>query len=246
LSRAAGQDVNLPDPLTEEARRNHEEELLKKADQTGEPEDLERAIKTAIWRKDFEKARKLADSFKKDEVKAKFLEEINVEEALSLIERKELLEAERLAGKLGKPNNILKTYSALIKMAVAGKNKEQARAFAYEAVRRLKKFDVSTPTSYLISELALATASVDTGLALDLLDELVQSLNRRQPDSDSGEIGFNPQAFVQLSPANEERAQQTARNITDRLQRITALASVYDWKIKELLSSEKSRVKESG
>lgn len=245
LSRLAGLE-NLPDVATAEGQRSHEDDLLKKADETGAAEDVERAIKAAIWRKDFATARKLADSLKTDKNRARFAEEINVEEALSFIEKKNLFEAGILAAKLDRPNNSLRVYALLIKTAATNKNKEQARDFAYEAVKRLKKFDESTPAPYLISELTRSTASVDTALALDLLDEMVQSLNHRQVSSDRGEIGFDPQAFVELSPANEARVQQAARNIADRLQRIIALSFACDWRVKELTRSVKSGVDKSG
>lgn len=241
LSQAAGQDAKLSDTPVEELQRKNEENLLERADKTREADDLERAVKVAIWRKDFEKARKLADSFKIDETKAKFTEEINVEEALSLIESKDIFEAERVASKLNKPNNISKVYSSLIRSSVSSKNKQYARSLAYEVVRRLKKFNDSIHTPYLISELVLSTASVDATLAFELLDEMVQSLNRRRIDSENGDIGFNPIAFAKLTFMDEQRTQQTARNITDRLQRIMALSSIYRWKANELTRSEKSK-----
>jgi hypothetical protein len=239
VSRIEGIDNSLPEPVTMETRREQYKDLLKKASENPNQVDLPRAINVALSFRDFEAARKLADMLSNESAKARYAEEINLLEALSLVEKGEIVEAESIAQRLTKPTSISNSYSAMIERARLVKDNALASNLAYEAVKRLKKTeDVSSlPQAY--NRLIKATAPYDSTLAVEMLEEMVRAINLSNFDAADITLRFNPGVFAELAPANEVRARQAAENLTDRLRRISALVAVYRWKAKEVTRPEK-------
>lgn len=239
VSRIEGIDNSLPEPVTMETSREQYKDLLKKASDNPKQVDLPRAINVALSFKDFAEARKLADMLTNESAEARYVEEINLLEALSLVEKGEIVEAESLAQRLIKTTAISNSYSAMIERARLVKDSALASNLAYEAVKRLKKTeDVSSlPQAY--NRLIKATAPYDSTIAVEMLEEMVRAINHSNFDAADITLRFNPDVFADLAPANEVRVRQAADNLADRLRRISALAAVYRWKANEITRPEK-------
>ncbi len=239
VSRIEGADNSLPEPVTTETRREQYKDLLKKASDNPNQVDLPRAINEALSFKDFAGARKLADMLTNESAKSRYVEEINLLEALSLVEKGEIVEAESLAQRLTKPPSISNSYSAMIERARLVKDNALASNLAYEAVKRLKKTeDVSSlPQAY--NRLIKATAPYDSTLAVEMLEDMVRAINLNNFDATDITLRFNPGVFADLAQADEVRVRQAAESLTDRLRRISALVAVYRWKAKEITRPEK-------
>jgi hypothetical protein len=238
VSRNEGIDKSLPEPVTMEARREQYKDLLKRASDNPNQVDLPRVINEALSFKDFAGARKLADMLTNESAKARYDEEINLLEALSLAEKGEIVEAESLAQRLTKPTYISNSYSAMIERARLAKDNALASNLAYEAGKRLKKTeDVSSlPQAY--NRLIKATAPYDSTLAVEMLEDMVRAINLSNFDAADITLRFNPSVFADLAPANEVRVRQAAENLTDRLRRISSLVAIYRWKAKEITRPE--------
>jgi hypothetical protein len=238
VSRIEGIDNSLPEPVTMEARREQYKDLLKRASDNPNQVDLPRVINEALSFKDFAGARKLADMLTNESAKARYDEEINLLEALSLAEKGEIVEAESLAQRLTKPTYISNSYSAMIERARLVKDNALVSNLAYEAVKRLKKTeDVSSlPQAY--NRLIKATAPYDSTLAVEMLEDMVRAINLSNFDAADITLRFNPSVFADLAPANEVRVRQAAENLTDRLRRISSLVAIYRWKAKEITRPE--------
>lgn len=238
-SRINPNDSSLPEPATAESQRNADDAVMKKAEETRKPEDIERAIRTAARLKDFDKARELANLFQNEKRKKMAFNEINSEEAIELIKNDDLSEAEKLAVKIDEPKLVLKVYSLLIKAFDDNKDKSGAKDLAYEAVKRLKNFDDRILLPFNLSQLAKVTSKIDAELAFDLLNETVKAVNQKNFKVETGDIGFDKDVFRQLAKIDEERSRQTANILSDNLRKIVALSSIYEWKAKELVRKEK-------
>jgi hypothetical protein len=263
LSRTAGQDSALPTRKeAEEADKSGYEQHIKHA-LGGEQQD-ESLIYTAISRSDFDKARKLIAKLPDDSPKGQLSETVDAREALAFLAKGNAAGAEQLAGRLRNATFILQVYPPLVKACVALKDEGCPARLVYQAVRQLKRADMTplTPPAGIpasavpgnreldrvllsLSQLATQVASVNEPLALELLEEIVEAANRSELDTGQGRTGFDATVFKLLTAQNEPRARQAAAGFTDRLRQIVALASIDQAKAEELSkAAEGSKKKE--
>jgi hypothetical protein len=268
----AGQFLNLerltrldgtpaPKPLTEtseERGRKSYEDKVKLARKTKETIDLENAFRSALGYQDFAEARKLLDLMKEGATKKRLMEDLNVREAVHLAERGDTVGAERLARQLTSPQAILNAYPRIVRRMVKDKDAASASVMVSEAVRRLKRGELTPDEHYvpaelasmvgplidrssklprLLSELATEVAPVNNALALEILVELVEEANRAGVSTANGNMGFNMNVFQLLAARDETNVRQAAQSLKDRLQRISALAAIYRWKAETLAES---------
>jgi hypothetical protein len=85
-----------------------------------------------------------------------------------------------------------------------------------------------------LGKLAKAVVPVDSLLASEIVDEMVVRANAIQMDTTQGRTGFESDVFTKLTAKDEVRARSAAENFKARLQRIVALAAIYQWKAKQL------------
>jgi len=100
------------------------------------------------------------------------------------------------------------------------------------------------PVLLSLSKLAELISPVNEQLAWDVLNEVVQSANRSKLDTSQGHIGFEPNVFRRLSERDDARTYQVANELKDRLERIVALANIYQGlsdREKKASSSQKIR-----
>jgi hypothetical protein len=71
-------------------------------------------------------------------------------------------------------------------------------------------------------------------LAAEIVDDIVVRANSSQIDTTQGRTGIDTNLFKRLAAKDEVRARSAAENLKDRLQRIVAIAAIYQWKAKEL------------
>lgn len=255
LSRRAGDDASLPQISDSEARKDKYEKRIKDASNKDQPDDL--TINIAANRGDFDNARKLIEKLPDGARKAQLMEIVNKQEAISLANRGDLLEAERLAERLSRATSILQVYPIIISKCVAGKNQSCATALVYQAMKQLKRADVEpmvvsqevpTPVDsrknevvlLSLSRLAKAVAPINETLALEVLDETVTSANASDLSTEQGQLGLDIDTFKKLASKNETRVRQAANKLTDPLRQITALAAIYQWKAEGLAKTPRN------
>ena len=238
MSRTQGQDVDLPTVSFEETRKAIYDQSLSKAHKTNTPEDIEKALRSAILYKDFDEARRLMTLLEDERLREKFAEDLNLNEAISLTRKGDMIGAQRLAQKLTLPQSILRVYPGIINLCASEKDMICALSLANEAVKRLKRFSERPELPRVYGELASSLAPIDQTMALELLDEMVRAANRVPIGTDNGYPGFNVNVFTVLASAHEERVGLAAKSLSDRLQRIASLAAIYEWKAEQLNRQE--------
>ena len=82
---------------------------------------------------------------------------------------------------------------------------------------------------------------VDSLLASEVVDEMVERANGSEMDTTLGRTGIDNDIFYQLAAKDEIRARTAAENLKDRLRRIVALAAIYQWKAKELETASQDK-----
>ena len=260
-SRTPGDKLSLPTAAsTDEERRRRYEKSVKKELDGDQPREA--TIYSAIGRGDFEKARKLIDKLPDGAGKKHFLDAVNAEEALSLLKQGNRYEAERLAGELTRAASMSRVYPPLISKCVAGKDPACADRLVSRALRQIKDSDTSPPpvpegipasavagdprfdqTLSFIARLALDILPAGDDLAFNVLDEFVSLANTAPSESEKARIGFDVGIFKKLAPRNEVHVQQAAYSLRNPVQRVLALAAIYQWKAKELAERQ---LKQSG
>lgn len=251
LSRRPGEDASLPRESLEETAKRKYEERLKKAADSDQPDRL--TIEFAISRGDFDKARKMIGKLEAGQLKTQLTERVNAQEAISLARKDDLLQAETLAARLTTASAILQAYPPLVEKCAAKKDRSCfTTSLVHQAIKQLKSADTTPPAPppgvpasvipskrefdpvlMSFSRLAKAVAPVDQTLALEVLNETVQAANRSEIDTTQGRIGFEADTFGLLAKENDERVVQIADTLKDRLQRIVALASIYQRRAQE-------------
>lgn len=68
-SRLDPNDTRLPELGNVETQKEHDDTIYKKAEDSRKPEDIERAVTVALWRKDFKKAKEIAGLFQDEKRK---------------------------------------------------------------------------------------------------------------------------------------------------------------------------------
>jgi tetratricopeptide (TPR) repeat protein len=227
-----------------EAYRSKNDQRIKSAVDSDQPD--EGVIHLAISRGDFAKARKMIDKLADGPQKTQLIELVNAREALSLVAKGDILGADTLAERLTNATSILQVYPQIIKQCVADKDQACADTSVRQAMTQLRRADTSLPAPpagipasamasnreldpvlLSLSRFAKAIASVNEVLALEVLDEMVLAANRSQVDTGQGHTGFESDVFKILAQKNEVRTRQAATDLKDRLQRIVALATIY-------------------
>jgi hypothetical protein len=251
LSISPGDDASLPKVSDEEASNARYEKRIKDALDSDQPDEL--AIKFAITRGDFDKARKLIEKLSDGPQKTQLREMVNTQEAISLAKKGNLVEAQRLAEQLDKATSMLQVYPVIINKYVASKDHSSATLVIYQAIKQLKRANTEPaippagiPSSAIVtsreldpvllnlSKLTKEVISMDETLALEILDETVRSANASNMDTGQGRTGIDIDVFRKLTPKNEIRVRQAAESLKDPLRRIVALAVIYQWEAREL------------
>jgi len=256
LSRRPGEDASLPRVSLEESYRERYEERVRKNLDNGNPDPL--FIESLISEGDFAKARKMIDKLADGPQKAQFIERTNAKEALSLATKGNTVEAEILAGHLSTAVYILEVYPVIISKCVERKDHSCATGIVYQAMKQLKRADTAplTPPAGIsasvvattqdfdpvlasLGKLAKSVFPINELLALEVLDEMIVAANHSEMDTGQGRTGFDVDVFRKLASSNETRTRQAAETLSDPLRRIVALATIYQWKAKELEKNTK-------
>jgi hypothetical protein len=254
--RSPEQRLTLPTAAGEkEAERARYERSLKNALESDTPD--EGVIYRAISRGDFDKARKMIDKLPDDARKKHLLEMANEQEAVSLAAKGNVDAAEALAKELRTAASIVAVYPALIKKAVADKDKLRATGLVYQALQQVEKSDNSAPPPppgipasavagdgrfnpvlTFTAKLATELLPFSDELAFDVLDRLVSFANSTPLESERSQLGFDLAVIKKLAPRNEERVQQAAYALRNRVQRVLALAALYQWEAERLTAKQ--------
>lgn len=251
-SRNPGDKLSLPTAAsTDEERRRRYERNVKKEIDGDQPQEA--TIYSAIGRGDFEKARRLIDKLPDGAGKKQFADAVNAEEALSLLKKGNIYEAERIARELTRASSMSRVYPPLISKCVAGKDQSCANRLVSQALKQIKDSDTSPPpvpegipaaavagdqrfdqTLSFIARLAMDILPAGDDLAFNVLDEFVSVANTAPLETEKARIGFDISLFKTLAPRNETHVEQAAYSLRNPVQRVLALASIYQWKAKEL------------
>jgi tetratricopeptide (TPR) repeat protein len=255
-SRKPGESLSLPTAksIDEEckAKRHLQEERELDSDH---PDGI--IIQRVISRGDFAKARKMIEKLADGPRKSELLEMLNAQEVVSLTNKGDISGAQKLAESLVKAGSILRVFP-LIAGKCAEKNDDAcARDSVNQAVRQLKRADMSPftpppgiPVSVMgtsrdfdfvlksLGSLASAVISLKDELALDVLDEMVIAANHSELDTGQGRTGFETSLFKKMAEKNEERTVAAAIQFQDSLRQIIALAAIDQWKVDKLVKAE--------
>jgi hypothetical protein len=260
-SRKPGDSSSLPTAAGIEAeRRLRYERNIKKGLESEKPDEA--PIYSAISSRDFDKARKMIDKLPDGAQKKYLTDAVNAEEALGLTKKGSIYEAERLAKELIRAASILQVYPALISKCTAKKDQTCAHRLVYQALRQVKDSDTSPPpvpegippsavatnprfdpVLSFIAKLAIEVLPASDELAFYVLDEFVSVANTTPIEAEQARIGFDVSVFKKLVPKNETHVQQAAHSLKNPVQRVLALAAIYQWKIKELIAKQSNSVK---
>jgi hypothetical protein len=252
LSRTPGKDASLPTQSNEEADKERFRKQDNDALNSDEPNEL--SIRSVIAREDFDKARTLIGKLPDGERKTQLTEQLNTREAISLGKKGDLAGAQSLAERLTQIVSMLQVYPVIVERYVTDKDHLGASAAGRQAMKQLKSAgptpanatSFGLPASYArtanesdvllwsLGKLAKAVVPVDGLLASEIIDEMVVRANAIKIDTNQGRTGFESDVFSKLTAQDEVRARSAAENLKDRLQRIVALAAIYQWKAKEL------------
>jgi tetratricopeptide (TPR) repeat protein len=258
-SRAAGESLSLPTSKSIEQEYKEEfEKRVNKELESDQPDAL--VIQRVITQGDFVKARKLIDKLADGPQKTELIEMCNAQQAVSLTNKGDISGALKLAESLAKAASILKVFPVIAGKCAAIKDDECARDSVNQAVRQLKKADVTpftpppgAPAAIFgtkrdvdrvlssLGSLSAAVLSTKDELALDVLDELVIAANHSELDTSQGRTGFETSLFKKLAAKNEERTTALALQFQDPLRQIVALAAIEQWKADKLVADEKVR-----
>ena len=264
LSRRPGEDASLPKGDIGDLYNDRYEKRVKDALDSDKPDPL--TIYSVISKGDFAQARRMIDKLDEGPQKTQLIEAVNAQEAISFATEGDLIKAAQLAQNLKGAVSIMRVYPIIVNKCVAKKDRTCAANSVYQAMKQLKDASNTLPTppsglpaSFMptsgefdpvalsLCKLAKIIASINSALALDVLDEAVQAANRGNIDTGQGRTGLETDVFKQLAAEDETRTYQAAVSLKQRLPRIVALAALYQWKSQVLASHTKAadRSKES-
>jgi hypothetical protein len=250
--RKPGESLSLP------TAKSSEEEYKAKSDKQVErelesdhPDEI--VIQRVISRGDFTKARQMIDKLSDGPQKTQLTELLNAQQAISLANKGDISGALKLAESLVKAGSILRVFPVIVGKCAAKNDDACARDSVNQAVKQLKKADVTpftpppgVPASIMgtsrdfdlvltsLGSLASAVISMKDELALDVLDELVIAANHSELDTGQGRTGFETSLFKKLAEKNEERTTAAAIQFQDPLRQIVALAAIDQWQADKL------------
>lgn len=244
LSRKTGEDASLPQVSKDEASKTARQESAKSALESRDQQEIVQAINYALGQGEYDEARKLINALDSDNQKQNFIEEANFGEASSLIAKGNTLAAEQIAARLTKPMSILQVYPALISKCLSAKNPSCDTSLVYQAIKKLKVSEDVELVPLALTKLALAVTRTSGETAAIVLDEAVQAANTTAKlDTRQAFAGIDTTAFKALATKHEERSRAAASALTNRLQRIIALAAIYQWKSENLSRDGKADLK---
>jgi len=258
-SRGAGDSLSLPTSKSiEKEYKETFEKRVNKELESDQPDAV--VIQRVITQGDFSKARKLIDKLADGPQKTELTEMLNAQQAISLANNGDIPGAQKLAESLAKAASILKVFPVIAGKCAAKDDDVCARDSVNQAVRQLKKSDVTpftpppgVPASFFgtkrdrdpvlssLGSLVSSVLSVKDELALDVLDELVIAANHSELDTSQARTGFETSLFKKLAAKNEERTTAVAYQFQDHLRQIVALAGIYQWKADKLTADIKLR-----
>jgi len=256
-SRAAADSLSLPTSKSIEQEYKAEfENRVNKELESDQPDAI--VIQRVISQGDFSKARKLIDKLADGPPKTELTEMLNTQQAISFANKGDIPAALELANSLAKATSILKVFPVIAGKCAAKNDDVCARESVNQAVRQLKKSDVTpftpppgVPASFFgtkrerdpvlssLASLASSVLSVKDELALDVLDELVIAANHSELDTSQARTGFETSLFKKLAAKNEERTTAVALQFQDPLRQIIALAAIEQWKSDKFTADEK-------
>jgi hypothetical protein len=258
-SRKPGEDFSLPTAksIEEEYKAKYDKQVEKELD-SDQPDNL--VIQRVISAGDFSKARKMIEKLADGPQKTELTEMLNAQQAISLANKGDIPGALRLAESLFKAGSILRVFPVIAGKCAEKNDDACARDSVNQAVKQLKKADVTPfapppglPASIMgtskdfdpvlasLGSLAAAIVSVKNELALDVLDELVIAANHSELDTGQGRIGFETSLLKKLAEKNEARVNLAAMQLQDPLRQIVALAAIDQWKSDKLVAEAKRR-----
>lgn len=244
LSRRQGEDASLPQVSKDEANKTAQQERVKSAHKSRDQQEITQAISHALGQGDYDEARKLIDRLDSDEQKQKLIEEANIGEASRFISRGDTIAAEQIAARLTKAMSLLQVYPALISKCMSAKNLSCDASLVYQAIKKLKASEDAELVPLALTKLALAITPTSGDMAAIVLDEAVQAANTTAKlDTRQAFAGIDTTAFKALATKHEERSRAAASALTNRLQRIIALAAIYQWKSENLSRDGKADLK---
>ena len=223
---------STPQSLQEKNRKDYEERI-KKALESKENKELVQAVRDAVYYDDYKTARNILSEIEDETLRNKYEEYVNANEAMWQAKKGEIVEAQRLARKLGETKNIAKVYPIVIEQCVKLKDEVCALSLANEAIKMLKNGEETNIPPYFFSALAKSVYKLDDISMFPILDNMIALLNK-QEDKESIRVGFDAEIFKLLAEKNEQRTLQLAESLTQNLPRITALATFYKWKAEKL------------
>jgi hypothetical protein len=258
LTRKPGEGFSAPSrkSLDEESKSKYEKQVSKELD-SDHPDEV--IIQRAISRGDFSKARKMIDKLDDGPQKTQLIDMLIVKQVIALANSGDIAGAQKLAEALVKATSILQVFPVIIAKCAANKDDACAGDAVYQAVRQLKKADVTPatpppgmPASFMptsrtfdpvlasLGKLAWSVLSVGD-LAFDVLDELVTAANHSQLETSEGRTGFESSLFKKLAEKDEARTTAAALQLKDPLRQIVALAAIDQWKSDKLNADAKLR-----
>ncbi|MGZ8842542.1 MAG: hypothetical protein ACXW18_02700 [Pyrinomonadaceae bacterium] len=260
-SRAVGENLSLP--TSKSIEKEYKEEFEKHVNRELERDQPDAiVIQRVIGQGDFSKARKLIDKLADGPQKTELTEMCNAQQAISLANKDDIPGAQKLAESLAKATSILKVFPVIAGKCAAKDDDVCARDSVNQAVRQLKKADVTPftpppgvpasifgtkrdrdPVLSSLGSLVSAVLSVKDELALDVLDELVIAANHSELDTSEGRTGFETSLFKKLAEKNEARVNLAALQLKDPLRQIVALAAIDQWKSEKLNAQAKTSTK---
>ncbi|HEY0349121.1 MAG TPA: hypothetical protein VGC60_13295, partial [Pyrinomonadaceae bacterium] len=258
-SRAAGDNLSLPTAKSiEQEYKEKFEKRVNKELESDQPDAI--VIQRVITQGDFSKARKLIDKLADGPQKTELTEMLNAQQAISFANKGDITAALELAKSLAKVTSILKVFPVIAEKCAAKSDDVCARESVNQAVRQLKRSDVTPftpqpgvpapffgtkrerdPVLSSLGSLVASVLSVKDELALDVLDEFVIAANHSELDTSQARTGFETSLFKKLAAKNEERTTAVALQFQDPLRQIVALAAIEQWKSDKFTADEKLR-----
>jgi len=254
-TRKPGEEAFYPKNF-EDIYQKANEKRVQKSQESNQSNFAE--INSEINKSEFDKARRLIDKLSDGSQKNQFLEMVNTQEALNFIKKGNLVSADILAQRLKKSVSILKVYPAIIKVCAENEDRTCVTVAGNQAMKQLKNADNTlspltdipsslidkNPTQPLVnlSKLSLAVAPSDENLALNILDEMVDTANKSDDGTENGLVGFDVEIFRKLTSKNEIRVRQAAANLQNPLRQTVVFAAIYQVKAKALNDKIKKKM----
>jgi hypothetical protein len=255
-SRKPGENFSIPTPREREAASKDKFDKQVESELEADHPDA-MLIQRVISRGDFAKARKLIDKLADGPQKTELIEILTTQQSINLANHGDLAGALKLAELLVKAGSITRVFPLIAGKCAAKDDGACARDSVNQAVRQLKKADLTpfapppgVPASIMgtskdfdltltsLANLTSAVMPLRDDLALDLLDEFVIAANHSELDTGQGRTGFETSLFRKLAEKNEDRTTAATLQFKDSLRQVIALAAIDQWKVGKLIKAE--------